>query len=283
MTDTPHPAKFSAPILDLIQEVVHDVLPAGSTILDPFGGVGLIHQLRHNDYDTFAIELEPEWAAQSARLGPTWCGDFFKFNAVWQNAVCLNGDWPGKEIWPAGFDAVITSPTYANRMADNHNAQERCRACMGIGSVNRERAAQIGQEWDDMQDELNTCMKCGGQGKRNYKRMTYTHQLGRPLSENNSGGMRWGNEYRWFHMRAWTKVCRDILSGAGAELFIINVKNHIRNWEEVDVAGWHAEHIAKLDMVLIEDYKVPVKGMGYGENRDARVASEHVMVFRGKE
>lgn len=278
--DTPHPAKFSQSILDLIEEILTDLRFKG-TILDPFAGVGGIHSLASPEVSTFAVELEPEWAEQSARLGPTWCGDFFAFDAWAQNSACMRGEWPGKETWPPFFDAVITSPTYANRMADNHNAQERCKACGGMGSITPEYAARtFGQKnWQP----AGTCQKCGGAGKRNYKRMTYTHQLGRTLTANNSGGMRWGNEYRYFHMRAWKRVCRDVLDPRGSRLFIVNVKNHIRNFEEIDVAGWHAEHITKLDMDLVEDYKVLVKGMGFGENRDARVPSEHVMVFRAKE
>lgn len=279
--DTPHPAKFSAPILEVIDSILVDLdFPDTGTILDPFAGVGGIHTLGDGAWNTFGVEIEPEWAAQSARLGPTWCGDFFKLPIKPYYDAQIEAMWTAGYNWPGTWDAVITSPTYANRMADNHNAQERCKVCMATGIVSATRAEEL--VGTKAQQQPGKCIPCDGQGHRVYKRMTYRHQLGRTLSDNNSGGLPWGVGYRWFHQKAWKRVVTECLSSVGEELFILNVKNHIRLNRVVDVVGWHRNYITKrLGIVLIADHEVDAKGMRMGENHEARVDHEHVMVFKG--
>lgn len=97
-----HPAKFSAQILPVIDELLGDAI----TVLDPFAGVGLIHTL-YPKRETWGIEIEPEWAEQHPR---TFVG----------NALTL----PFKS---ESFDAIATSPCYGNRMADHHNAKDPSR------------------------------------------------------------------------------------------------------------------------------------------------------------
>src|SRR3982750_3152473 len=89
-----HPAPSPAPILGLLAELVGD----GSMVLDPFAGIGRIHQLEDLDRGiiTEGVEIEPEWAALDPR---TRLGD----------ATAL------PEHWAAAFDAVVTSPCYGNR------------------------------------------------------------------------------------------------------------------------------------------------------------------------
>lgn len=96
-----HPAKFSAPILGVLRELV----PPGAKVLDPFAGVGLVHSLDHAE--TWGVEIEPEWATVHPR---TIVGD------------ALSLPFPD-----ASFDVVVTSPTYGNRMADHHNAKDGSR------------------------------------------------------------------------------------------------------------------------------------------------------------
>lgn len=151
MKPAPHPAKFSAPIMDVIADILANHLPHGSTILDPFGGVGGIHDLSEN-YDTFAVEIEKEWADQAKERGATWCGDFLEFTP--------------DAYWPRVFDAIVTSPAYGNRMADNHTP--------GPNDTS--------------------------------SRITYRHKLGRPLTTGNAGGYQWGDKYRMFHRAAWRKA-----------------------------------------------------------------------------
>jgi SAM-dependent methyltransferase len=94
-----HPARFSDEILPVIAAAVP---PAEyPRVLDPFAGVGRIHDLGNL---TVGVEIEPEWAR--ARPG-----------TIVANALAL--PFPDES-----FDAVATSPTYGNRLADHHEARD---------------------------------------------------------------------------------------------------------------------------------------------------------------
>lgn len=96
-----HPARFSKPLLP----VFADLLEPGMRVLDPFAGAGGIHELADLiEVEITAIEIEPEWA----HLHPlTDVGE----------ALDLKYD-------DETFDAIVTSPTYGNRLADHHNASD---------------------------------------------------------------------------------------------------------------------------------------------------------------
>lgn len=95
-----HPAKFN----DGIMAAALKLLGPGMMVLDPMAGVGRVHELRDHGYLTFGIELEPEWASQHPR---TRIGNALKL--------------PYASL---SFDSIFTSPTYGNRMADHHDAQD---------------------------------------------------------------------------------------------------------------------------------------------------------------
>lgn len=92
-----HPAKFSNNILDVFKPI----LDPSWLILDPFAGTGRIHELGFN---TVGVELEYEWAALHPRT-------------INGNALCL----PFRDNT---FDAACTSPVYANRLSDHHEAKD---------------------------------------------------------------------------------------------------------------------------------------------------------------
>ncbi|MGW8178396.1 MAG: methyltransferase domain-containing protein [bacterium] len=94
-----HPAKYSEPIIEALDELVIDGL-----ILDPFAGTGRIHRLANERRRTVGVELEPEWAELDPRT-------------IVGNALHL--PFPDNT-----FDAVVTSPVYGNRMSDHHNARD---------------------------------------------------------------------------------------------------------------------------------------------------------------
>ena len=141
-----HPATYTDALLSSFVRM----LRGSKRILDPFGGLGGVFKLSYwlPDAQIEAVEIEPEWASQHPK---TTLG----------NALALP--------WPAGyFDAICTSPTYGNRMADKW-----LRRGKWAGTV-----------------------------------ITYTELMGRQLHNDNSGTMEWGPKYRNFHVAAWTEARR---------------------------------------------------------------------------
>lgn len=107
-----HPARFSPKILEAIDRML-----MGGTLLDPFAGTGVVHELANGRRVVIGIELEPEWAA----LHP---------NTIIGDATFL-------PIRSRTIDAIATSPTYGNRFADHHNAKD--------GSLRRSYTHDLGR------------------------------------------------------------------------------------------------------------------------------------------
>ncbi len=117
-----HPAKFSEPIIDRLRILVQaerrrtEAERAGRPmyVLDPFAGVGRVHRLAHRPTARWAgivtvgIEIEEGWAAAHA---DTICADAMD----WMRYHASHGSL---------VDMIVTSPTYGNRLADHHNAQD---------------------------------------------------------------------------------------------------------------------------------------------------------------
>ena len=207
-----HPAKYT----DALIPSFVDMLRGSKRILDPFGGTGKIFDLAWwmPNVEIQAVEIEPEWAALHPK---TMLGDAL--------ALPWGADY---------FDAVCTSPTYGNRMAD------------GLRMA----------DW-------------------NY--ITYAQKLGRKLNSNNSGSLQWGPKYKAFHVGAWIEAKRVLQVGGR---FILNIKDHIRDGERQYVTDWHIETLQSLNFKLIDHKQIEVPSMRQGQNSEARVPYESVILFR---
>lgn len=203
-----HPAKYT----DVLLNAFVKMLANSNCILDPFGGTGKVFLLNqwYPLAEIHAVEIEPEWAGMNQR---TTLG----------NALEL----PWKDNY---FDAICTSPTYGNRMAD--------------GLLD------------------------------GYERITYTAKLGRKLSPGNSGGMQWGKEYKAFHVKAWNEATRVLKSGG---VFVLNIKNHIRDGKEQHVTEWHIETLQEIGYEVVDHAKIRTPSMRFGQNGEKRIEHESVI------
>lgn len=123
-----HPAPFSKAIVCVLAAQLTAAFTSQQAplrVLDPFAGTGRIHSLKGQKCATLAIEIEPEWAEESALSGETICADSI--------------------AWALGttemFDAIITSPVYPNGVADNY---------VGAGKTRRNTyASHLGRKVTD--------------------------------------------------------------------------------------------------------------------------------------
>lgn len=113
--------------------------------------------------------------------------------------------------------------------------------------------------------------------KDESKRIGYRFQLGRMPSEGSSAVMQWGQEYRRFHLQAWTEVVRVLRPGSA---MLLNISDHVRNKERQHVSAWHCDVLHGLGMTCFARRDVPTRRMRFGSNHEARVECEHVFAFR---
>ena len=135
-----HPARYTLSLLPVMARM----LRGARRVLDPFAGVGGVFALGAwlPGTEIHGVEIEPEWAAADARI-------------TQGNALAL--PWADNT-----FDAVCTSPTYANRMADHHRARD--------GSQRRTYTHMLGRELSaDNSGRLQW-----GDGYREFHRRAWT-------------------------------------------------------------------------------------------------------------
>ena len=104
-----HPAKYTDALIPYFYEEVKNC----SNILDPFAGTGKIATIKDLGYNgtIYANDIERDW------LEPNIYGcDYITF----QDSEYLDYE-------EGFFDAIVTSPTYGNRMADHHKAKDGSR------------------------------------------------------------------------------------------------------------------------------------------------------------
>jgi DNA modification methylase len=211
-----HPATYT----DAFFPVFAKLLNGKSIVLDPFAGTGKLALIKNFGFDgeVWCNELEPEWVKTSTHKVDKWnVGDARNLS------------------WAAGVDAICTSPTYGNRMADSHNAKDASR------------------------------------------RITYTHYIGRKLTDGNSGAMQWGEKYRNLHEEVWSECWKTLASNG---LMIVNVSNHIRKGCEIDVVFWHEECLRKIGFDFVDHIKIQTPRMKFGQNSEKRISHESILVFK---
>lgn len=103
-TTITHPAVYSERFIPIFAEIAKKY--DAKTVLDPFGGVGNIGKIKDYGFEgkVIANELEAEWSAfhESNKVDESITGDARKMPSIESDSI----------------DAVITSPTYGNRLAD---------------------------------------------------------------------------------------------------------------------------------------------------------------------
>lgn len=220
-----HPATFSEELWPyFIQE-----MRGHNRVLDPFAGVGTIHELAYRAGVPMSVgyEIESEWA--NADLYPG------------MPRRQIVGDFMADRKWMS-FDLILTSPCYGNRMADHHEAKDKS------------------------------------------KRNTYRHRLGRMPTEGSSAIMQWGPEYRAFHKRVWAKCYKhqSLYPYGGQRKFVLNIKDHIRKGERMYVTDWHNETLESMGYEFLREHRVPCPGNRQGENHEARIEYESILVYEMK-
>ena len=104
-----HPAKYS----DSIIPVLARELDGCKRVYDPFAGTGKIANIMDHGFDgeIYCCEIEPEWAHIDRRI------------TAWFICDAEHTSFIQDEF----FDAICTSPTYGNRMADHFEARDGSR------------------------------------------------------------------------------------------------------------------------------------------------------------
>lgn len=125
------------------------------------------------------------------------------------------------------------------------------------------------------------------EAKDGSTRRSYRHDLGRPLSPNNSGGLHFGPAYFRFHAEAY-RLIRGVLrvpfdhgpdSDIGG-LFLLNVSDFIRAKAIVPAVSWHRGAVYGAGFYEQKPARlVETARMTYGANTD-RAPSEVVMRLR---
>lgn len=144
-------------------------------------------------------------------------------------------------------------------------------------------ATNLTSDWTGFFDAVVTSPVYGNRMSDHHEakdrswRNTYTHALGRPLTDGNAGKMQWPSvKYRDLHRQAWAEVYRVLKPGGR---FVLNVSDHIREGERQPVTKWHVRTILDLGFDLVEARAVQTPRQRFGANGQLRVPYESVIAF----
>jgi tRNA G10 N-methylase Trm11 len=106
----PHPAQFPDKVIQVCASILmkYDM----RRVLDPMAGTGKVAGMKWFGFtgDVYCNDIEREWKR-----------DYFPVDG-WTFDDAANLPWNS-----GVFDAIVTSPTWGNRMADHHNAKDQSR------------------------------------------------------------------------------------------------------------------------------------------------------------
>lgn len=217
MTQT-HCAKFSTELFTTI----HEFIGSRPRIYDPMAGTGERLRQMYPNAILHGSEIEPEYAAVSD----------------WIVARDLR-DYHGRH------KAIVTSPPYGNRMADQY-----------LGTP-AERALRA---------------ETGKKPRRN----SYAIDLGRPVTEGSPAGLQWGERYRETMSDIWRHIITKNMEIDG--VLVVNVASHFRDGQYQPVAEWTADVITEI-LVCAKMRFIPTPGLRDGQNSESRVGGEMVYLF----
>lgn len=261
-----HPARYSAALLDHLRPILADA----PHVHDPFAGTG------------------ERLGALCDELGVTYTGTELEAPFIvdprvrqgdsrsWRTYPCARPCAGRCPVARTGPYWIVTSPVYANGMADNFRPTGICSACKGRGH----------SLFCDVRGRHWTCAKCDGTGRRTIDRATYRIRAmqitGNPDYELDDANMG-RNSYRGgstARQRYWTIAHTVIANWHNAERIIVNVANfwlgddlidHVKEWRvALDSGGYCIDDIAT----------VPTPGYRNGANHNRRVGHEAIISAR---
>lgn len=113
-------------------------------------------------------------------------------------------------------------------------------------------------------------------GRDGSKRMTYRIALGRMPGGRSIATMQWGRTYRAMHRLAWRELFRVLDHEAPA---LVNISNHVRKGQVQHVMEWHLDTLVSTGFRFQRLVPIETRRFKNGANREARVASEHLIVM----
>lgn len=216
-----HPAKFStnhiAAIQDQLDNHCYGLRPQ-ARLLDPFAGTGGIHRL--TGYRTEGIELEREWADQHPL---TQVGNVL--------------DLPYRR---GTFSVIATSPCFANRMADHHDAKDESERHTYKHTLGR-----------DLSIDSAAILTWGPQ-----------YQIFHTLA-----------------IAEFTRVTKKSTEDHPTWC-LLNMSDHIRRWQVEPVTAWWIEAMTRQGWQWVGCVAVPTVRQRKGSNAAARVDTEWLLRFR---
>ena len=259
-----HCAKYSEAILDTFRPILEAECPHAH---DPFAGTG------------------ERLGALCDELGVPFSGTELEAPFIVDRRV-LQGDSRHLYTYPYPYHAlprsvpqrpfwIVTSPVYANGMADNFKPSGTCSRC-------KRHPGYVNDDWGSEAP----CDPCAGTGRRAVKRYTYRSSLiettGNPDAELDGANMgrnsyRGGNKAR---ERYWAIAQACMVHWHLAERVVVNVSDFPMGGEMVPHVGeWCLIlHSAGFAIDLVHELATP--RMRNGANSTLRAPAEAIIVAR---